>query len=161
MNSLSLVSLVIPAFNSRFFERTLNSAVSQSYGHLEIIVCDDSRDNAIEDIVASVSEQAGVAVRYVRNPRTLGFVGNLKACLDQAQGELIKFLCDDDLLYSTCIEQQAHEMRHAEVSLAVAQRLLWDANDIILPPRLENTSLTPVSGLLKGDDVLGIFENFR
>jgi glycosyltransferase involved in cell wall biosynthesis len=160
VNSLPLVSLVIPAFNSRFFERTLNSAVSQSYGHLEIIVCDDSRDNAIEDIVASVSEQAGVAVRYVRNPRTLGFVGNLKACLDQAQGELIKFLCDDDLLYSTCIEQQAHEMRHAEVSLAVAQRLLWDANDIILPPRLENTSLTPVSGLLKGDDVLGIFEKF-
>lgn len=160
MNSLPLVSLVIPAFNSRFFERTLNSAVSQSYGHLEIIVCDDSRDNVIEDIVASVSEETGVAVRYVRNPRTLGFVGNLKACLDQAQGELIKFLCDDDLLYSACIEQQAYEMRHAEVSLAVAQRLLWDANDIILPPRLENTSLTPVSGLLKGDDVLSIFEKF-
>ena len=160
MNSLPLVSLVIPAFNPRFFERALHSAVSQGYGNLEIIVCDDSRDSAIKDIVAAVTEQTGVAVRYVRNPRTLGFVGNLKACLEQAQGELIKFLCDDDLLYSACIEQQAHEMRHAEVSLVVAQRLLWDANDIILPARLENTSLTPVSGLLKGDDVLSIFEKF-
>ncbi|MDR9863990.1 MULTISPECIES: glycosyltransferase [Pseudomonas] len=160
MNSLPLVSLVIPAFNPRFFERALHSAVSQGYGNFEIIVCDDSRDNAIKDIVDAVTEQTGVAVRYVRNPRTLGLVGNLKACLDQARGELIKFLCDDDLLYSACIEQQAHEMRHAEVSLVTAQRLLWDANDIILPARLENTSLTPVSGILKGDDVLSIFEKF-
>ncbi len=90
MNSLPLVSLVIPAFNPRFFERALRSAVGQGYGHLEIIVCDDSRGVEIENTVSSVSAQTGVAVRYVRNPRTLGLVGNLKACLDQAQGEFIK-----------------------------------------------------------------------
>lgn len=160
MNSLPLVSLVIPAFNPRFFERALRSAVGQGYGNLEIIVCDDSRGQQIEEIVGAVIEQTGGAVRYVRNPRTLGFVGNLKACLEQAQGEFIKFLCDDDLLYSNCIEQQAHEMLRDEVSLVTAQRLLWDANDIILPTRLENTSLSPSSGLLNGDDVLGIFEKF-
>lgn len=160
MNSLPLVSLVIPAFNPRFFERTLNSAVSQNYANLEIIVCDDNRGHEIEDIVTQVTEQTGFAVRYVRNSRTLGLVGNLKACLEQARGEFIKFLCDDDLLYSACIEQQAHEMQREEVSLVVAQRLLWDANDIILPARLENSSLSPASGLLKGDDVLSIFEKF-
>lgn len=99
-------------------------------------------------------------MRYVRNPQTLGLVGNLKACLEQARGEFIKFLCDDDLLYSACIEQQAHELQREEVSLVIAQRLLWDANDIILPARLENSSLSPVSALLKGDDVLSIFEKF-
>ena len=160
MNSLPLVSLVIPAFNPRFFERTLNSAVSQTYGALEIIVCDDSRGTEIERIVATVEERSGVEIRYVRNPRTLGMVGNLKACLDQAQGEFIKFLCDDDHLYASCIEQQAQAMSHAEVSLVLAQRLLWDADGIILPARLENTSLSPVSGLFKGDDLLGIFEKF-
>jgi len=160
VNSLPLVSLVIPAFNSRFFERTLNSAVSQTYGHLEIIVCDDSRGTEIESIVGSVVAQSGVEVRYVRNPRTLGMVGNLKACLSQARGEFIKFLCDDDHLYADCIKQQAHEMLREEVSLVLAQRLFWDAQDIILPARLENTSLSPLSGLFKGDDLLGIFEKF-
>ncbi|MFJ2710001.1 glycosyltransferase [Pseudomonas sp. NPDC087346] len=160
MNSLPLVSLVIPAFNPRYFEKALRSAVGQGYGNLEIIVCDDSRGSTIEEIVAAVVEQTGVVVRYVRNPQTLGMVGNLKVCLSQAQGEFIKFLCDDDLLYSNCIEQQAHEMLREEVSLVTAQRLLWDANDIILPGRLENTSLSPYSGLLKGDDLLGIFEKF-
>ncbi|SEE27224.1 glycosyltransferase [Pseudomonas migulae] len=160
MNSLPLVSLVIPAFNPRFFARALHTAVSQGYGNLEIIVCDDSRGHEIEDIVASVIEQ-GAGVRYVRNPQTLGLVGNLHACLEQAQGEYIKFLCDDDQLFSSCIERQAQLLIDcADVNLVMAQRLFWDADDIMLPSRLENTPLSPVCGVFKGDDLLAIFENF-
>ncbi|MCX2541871.1 glycosyltransferase [Pseudomonas sp. COW5] len=161
MNSLPLVSLVIPAFNPRFFEKALSSAVSQSYGNLEIIVCDDSRGSEIEAIVASVTESSGVTVRYVRNPRTLGLVGNLHACLEQATGEFIKFLCDDDQLFSTCVERQAQTLiDQQDVNLVLAQRLFWDAGDLPLPSRLENTPLSPVCGLFKGDDLLAIFENF-
>ncbi|MFJ2689761.1 glycosyltransferase [Pseudomonas sp. NPDC087336] len=160
MNSLPLVSLVIPAFNPRFFGCAVLSAVSQSYGNLEIIVCDDSRGHEIEDFVTSIVEQ-GHAVRYVRNPRTLGLVGNLQACLEQAQGEFIKFLCDDDQLFPTCIEHQAQVLIDcADVKLVVAQRLFWDADDMVLPSRLENTPLSPVGGVFKGDDLLAIFENF-
>ena len=160
MNSLPLVSLVIPAFNPRFFGRALHTAVSQSYGNLEIIVCDDSRGHEIEDIVNSVIEQ-GARVRYVRNAQTLGLVGNLQACLEQAQGEFIKFLCDDDQLFSACIERQAQVLIDcADVNLVVAQRLFWDADDMPLPSRLENTPLSPVGGVFKGDDLLAIFENF-
>jgi hypothetical protein len=161
VNSLPLVSLVIPAFNPRFFERALLSAVSQGYGNLEVIVCDDSRGNEIETTVASVIESSGVAVRYVRNARTLGLVGNLHACLEQAQGEFIKFLCDDDQLFGTCIERQAQVLiDQQDVNLVLAQRLFWDADDRPLPSRLENTPLSPVCGLFKGDDLLAIFENF-
>ncbi|RBJ71653.1 glycosyl transferase family 2, partial [Pseudomonas sp. MWU12-2534b] len=161
MNSLPLVSIAIPAFSPRFFERALRSAVGQSYGNLEIIVCDDSRGNEIEDIVAKVVEGTGFAVSYVRNPRTLGMVGNLKVCLDQAQGGFIKFLCDDDQLFSACIERQAQVLIDcADVNLVVAQRLFWDADDMPLPSRMENTPLSPVGGVFKGDDLLAIFENF-
>ncbi|KII38042.1 glycosyl transferase family 2 [Pseudomonas fluorescens] len=160
MNSLPLVSLVIPAFNPRFFGRALHTAVSQGYGNLEIIVCDDSRGHEIEDIVASVIEE-GARVRYVRNAQTLGLVGNLQACLEQAQGEFIKFLCDDDQLFSACVERQAQALIEcADVNLVVAQRLFWDADDMPLPSRLENTPLSPVGGVFKGDDLLAIFENF-
>ncbi|MDI2594520.1 glycosyltransferase [Pseudomonas sp. 681] len=161
MNSLPLVSLVIPAFNPRFFDDALRSAVSQNYSNLEIIVCDDSRGNEIENIVMTVVEQTGRAVRHVRNPRTLGLVGNLRACLEEAQGEFIKFLCDDDHLFSACIEQQAQVLiDHDEVSLVLAQRLFWDADDMVLPSRLENSPFSPESGLFKGDDLLAIFEKF-
>ncbi|MGE8151598.1 glycosyltransferase [Pseudomonas vancouverensis] len=160
MNSLPLVSLVIPAFNPRFFGRALHTAVSQSYGNLEIIVCDDSRGREIEDMVASVNEQES-RVRYVRNAQTQGVVGNLLTCLEEAKGEFIKFLCDDDQLFSACIERQAQALIDCpDVNLVVAQRLLWDADDMPLPSRLENTPLSPVGGVFKGDDLLAIFENF-
>lgn len=161
MKSLPLVSLVIPALNARFFERALSSAVSQSYSNLEIVVCDDSRGVEIEAIVSSLTERTGAVVRYVRNPQTLGLVGNLQACLELARGEFIKFLCDDDQLFSICIEHQVQAyIDLPDVNLVLAQRLFWDADDLALPSRLENTPLAPVSGLFKGEDLLAIFENF-
>ncbi|NWB29359.1 glycosyltransferase [Pseudomonas gingeri] len=161
MNPIPLVSIVIPAFNPRFFAKALNSALVQAYGNLEIIVCDDSRGDEIEKVVRSLEEQAGITIRYVSNPQTLGVVENLKAGLGLAQGEYIKFLCDDDQLFPGCIEQQAQQLtEHADVNLVLVQRLYWDADDLQLPSRLENSPLSPVSGVFKGEDLLGICESF-
>ncbi|MDR3658955.1 MAG: glycosyltransferase family 2 protein, partial [Mycobacterium sp.] len=62
MNPAPLVSLVIPAVNPRFFAKALHSALGQSYGNLEIIVCDDSQDDEIGRLVEVMSEEAGRAV---------------------------------------------------------------------------------------------------
>lgn len=161
MNPVSLVSLVIPAFNPRFFDRALRSALNQQYANLEIIVCDDSRGDEIRQVVESLTGDAALRVRYVRNPQTLGFVGNLLACLDEAKGDFIKFLCDDDQLSPSCIERQAQVLaENADINLVLAQRTFWDADDHPLPSRLENSTLSPVCGIFKGDDLLAIFENF-
>ena len=45
-----LVSVLIPAYNSRHFEQALKSAMSQDYPKMEIIVCDDSDERGIADI---------------------------------------------------------------------------------------------------------------
>jgi len=161
VNPVSLVSLVIPAFNPRFFARALHSALVQQYANLEIIVCDDSRGDEIRQVVESLTGDTALRVRYVRNPQTLGFVGNLLACLDEAKGEYIKFLCDDDQLTPACIERQAQVLvENADINLVLAQRIFWDADDHPLPSRLENIRLLPHCGIFKGDDLLSIFESF-
>ena len=161
MNPVSLVSLVIPAFNPRFFSRALHSALIQQYANLEIIVCDDSRGDEIAQVVESLTGDAALRVRYVRNPQTLGFVGNLLACLDEAKGDYIKFLCDDDQLSPACIEYQAQVLvENADINLVLAQRTFWDADNHPLPSRLENSTLSPACGIYKGDDLLAIFERF-
>ena len=160
MNSAPLVSIIIPAFDSRFFSDALDSALAQRYENLEIIICDDSRGDDISAIVKAL-EPLPATLRHVRNPRTLGFAANLLTSLSEAQGEFIKFLCDDDLLYPECVLRQAHVLReHRDVTLVVAQRRFWDSDDIQLPDRLENTPLTPVSARLKSTDLLSLFESY-
>nr|WP_273819337.1 glycosyltransferase [Pseudomonas asplenii] len=161
MNSMPLVSVAIPASNPRFFSRALSGVLSQAYGNFEVIVCDDSCGDEIERAVLELSESIGKAVRYVRNPQPLGYIGNLHACLAQAQGEYVKFLMEDDQLLSDILAQQVQVfLEQPDVNLVLAQRLFWDADGLQLPSRLENTALSPASGLFKGEDLLAICENF-
>ncbi|MCG6574560.1 glycosyltransferase [Pseudomonas sp. AF32] len=159
MKPLPLVSIVIPAYNPRFFDQALLSALAQTYEHIEIIVCDDSPGDEIRHIVASFTEPAH-PVRYLKNPRRLGLQGNVLRCVEEAQGEFIKVLCDDDRLFAPSIERQAQVLiEHADVSVVFALRLLCDAGNFILPPRVDNCRFSPNDALLKGDDMLAIFES--
>ncbi|MFJ3484443.1 glycosyltransferase [Pseudomonas sp. NPDC090202] len=161
MNSAPLVSIVIPAYNPRFFQRALQGALSQSHASLEVIVCDDSRGDEIQRMVEAFAEVTRVELRYVRNPQRLGFVDNLHACLAQARGEYVKFLCDDDQLFSQAVQMQARQLQmHPDVNLVLGLRLFWDADDVQLPARLENSALAPRGAVYKGSDLLGIFEAF-
>lgn len=94
VNEKPLVSIVIPAYSSRFFAMALQSALGQTYDALEVLVCDDSESEEIEAIVNALDDEP--RVRYVRNARHLGFVGNLLRAVELARGELVKVLCDDD-----------------------------------------------------------------
>lgn len=61
---------------------------------LEIVVVDDCSDDAPEGVVDTIG---GGLVRFVRNERNLGAIGNFNACLEAATGELVHLLHGDDL----------------------------------------------------------------
>ncbi|MEB3840443.1 glycosyltransferase [Pseudomonas guariconensis] len=155
MKAQPLVTIAIPAFNSEFFYGALSSAIAQDYPNLEIVICDDSANGDIEALCEAIAKTTTVPLRYLRNPSNLGYAHNLLACLAQARGELIKFLCDDDSLLTTCITQQAQVLiDHASVSMVSNQRLLCDADDVLLPSRMLNWLISSNSAVLHGTDLL-------
>lgn len=156
MNQQSLVSIVIPAFNPRYFNEALKSALDQTYPDLEILIGDDSEGSAIEAMVEVASGRLPGRVHYRRNPRRLGLAANVLALLEAAQGELVKVLCDDDRLLARCVEQQAAAFQHAEVKVSLAQRVFCDAGDFVLPQRLQNVAFANTDSMFKGSDVLAI-----
>lgn len=159
MNQLPLVSIVIPACNPRFFDQALMSALAQTYENVEIVVCDDSADEQIRDIVESFGEPAH-PVRYLRNPQRLGLQKNVLRCVEEARGEFVKVLCDDDRLFAPSIALQAQVLiEHADANLVFALRMLSDAGNFLLPPRVSNCRFSPTDALFKGDDMLAIFES--
>ncbi|WP_447788887.1 MULTISPECIES: glycosyltransferase [Pseudomonas] len=159
MNQHPLVSIVIPAFNPRFFSQALMSALAQTHEHVEIVICDDSPDDEIRTIVEGFAEPAH-PVRYLRNPQRLGLQKNVLRCVEEARGEFIKVLCDDDRLFSPSVALQAQVLiDHPDVNLVLALRMLSDADNFLLPPRVDNCRFCPNDALLKGDDMLAILED--
>ncbi|CAG8867922.1 hypothetical protein PS627_02683 [Pseudomonas fluorescens] len=152
-------SVVIPAFNPRFFTLALQSALAQSQQGLEVLVCDDSEGDEIEAIVRSLQGQGSASLRYVRNPRRLGFVANLVQAVELAQGEFVKVLCDDDRLLPQCVARQVQVLQEqADVGLVLAQRVYADASNYILPMRLSNARFANVDSLFKGADILSMLD---
>jgi len=91
---------------------------------VEIVVVDDCSDDDPEAVVDAVG---GGRVRFVRNERNLGAIGNFNACLAAATGELVHLLHGDDLsapgFYATA--SQVFD-DHAEVATFVARTTYID-----------------------------------
>lgn len=129
-----LVTIAIPAYNARFFAAALDGALGQTYANLEIVVRDDSRDDAIESIVRS--RQPRMPLRYARNPSRLGVRANYIECFEQAGGTFVKFLCDDDVLAPDCVTQLMRAFRSVpDLTLATSRRYSIDAGAAFLPDR--------------------------
>ncbi len=155
MNAQPLVTIAIPAFNPEFFRSALSSAVNQDYPNLEVVICDDSPGLEIKAICDELGESSKVLLRYVRNSARLGFACNVLCCLSHSSGELIKFLCDDDLLMTQCISHQARALsEHEQASMVINQRLICDADEVLLPSRPLSAVIAPSSAVLYGTDLL-------
>lgn len=146
-----LVTLAIPAYSERFFPEAFASALAQTHSPLEIVVCDDSPGSAIE---AAVRAAADPRVRYLRNPRRLGFAANFTRCFREARGELLKLLNDDDRLLPGCVESLAWVLEsNPAVTLATSRRSVIDGAGRLLPDIQATTPLSLVSSLLVGREL--------
>lgn len=160
MNPAPLVSLVIPANDSRFFRAALVSALAQNHENLEVIVCDEGRDDQIKAIVDELEPLARCPLYYQRNPQPLGLPRNLLAGLELARGEYVQFLCDDDRLLADCVSSELKLfLANEDVSLVTTRRSLVDGADFSLSQRLENSWFTWGATVYHGNDLLDFFES--
>ncbi len=105
-----MVSIVIPTYNgSAYLAEALESAMSQTYQDVEILVCDDNSTDGTLAVAESCRTLDG-RIQIRRNRSNLGLVGNWNRSIRLAKGEWIKFLFQDDLLHHRCLETM---MSHA------------------------------------------------
>jgi glycosyltransferase involved in cell wall biosynthesis len=146
-----LVSVLIPAYNERYFGEAFASALAQSGLELEIVVCDDSPGDAIGRTVAAANDPR---VRYVRNPSNLGFGANFTQCFSLARGAMVKFLNDDDRLRPGCVATLASVLAaNPAVKLATSRRQQIDAAGNRMPDVVATMPLAHVSAILSGREL--------
>lgn len=146
---MPLVSLLIPVYNSRFFEATLASALAQTFTDMEILISDDTASDDIANIVAS---RAVNRVRYIRNPQRLGFHGNFAHCFTLARGRYIKFLNHDDLLHAECVARMvaAFEKFGEQITLVAARRQIINETGALLADSAATLPLSSKDSIVKG-----------
>jgi glycosyltransferase involved in cell wall biosynthesis len=101
-----LVSIIIPTyFRNEVLVEAIRSANSQTYKNTEILIVDDSGTGHAESVIPS-----SVDCNYIKLQRNRGANNARKIGLTQANGELVQFLDDDDLLKKKKLEMQVEKL---------------------------------------------------
>ncbi len=150
-----LVSVLIAAYEPRWFEAALLSARRQTHANLEILVGDDSSGDAIETVSRRHAAE-DPRVIYVRNPSVLGEIDNWQALYERARGDYVKCLADDDLLEPPCVERLVAALDgRREATLAASYRRLIDEEGRVLPDDF-NAPLAAVDVAIRGTDLAAL-----
>lgn len=104
----SLVSIIIPTYNSKqYLESAVNSALSQSYTDIEVIVVDDGSSDGTAELFPDF-EKRGVKC-YMQSNKGAAAARNLG--LKNAKGSFIQYLDSDDILHKDKLKIQLEIMQ--------------------------------------------------
>lgn len=122
-NMKPLVSILIPTWNrAHFIAEAINSALSQDYRPIEIIVCVDGSTDSTLEVLKKFPD-----IKVIAFPEHKGMCYARNACLDAFTGSYVQFLNDDDALCPDKFKRQVDflEMR-PEIDEVHSDLLLWD-----------------------------------
>jgi glycosyltransferase involved in cell wall biosynthesis len=69
-----------------------------------VVICDDCSSDGTLDFARQLAE-GDERFRFISNPRRFGLVGNWNSCVNEARGEWIKFVFQDDTIAPSCLEK--------------------------------------------------------
>ena len=119
-----LVSVIIPAYNvERYISETIDSILSQTYPHVELIIVNDGSTDGTRDRILSY----GSRVRYVCQPNSGGCGSPRNHGMAVAKGELFVFIDGDDIMAPERIADQVRFLTaHPDVALVFSNFQAFD-----------------------------------
>lgn len=114
MQNLPLVSIICLCYNhERFVVESLNSAISQTYKNIELIIADDCSDDFSKQTIENWLENKP-NIAFIANETNLGNTKTFNKALEFAKGDYIIDLAADDILQTDCVEKQINAFLNSE-----------------------------------------------
>lgn len=98
-----LVSVIITSMGNEILKRSIKTVLEQTYSNIEIIVVVDSRLFFTDDIIETVKVLFACEAHNANKSRNIG--------IEEAKGEYIALLDDDDLWHPDKIKIQVEQMQ--------------------------------------------------
>lgn len=80
----------------------MSSVLAADYENLEVLVSDNASEDNTSQVISSFSDKR---LRYLRNEKNLGLERNVLKLLENASGDYLFFLTDDDLLNKNAVPE--------------------------------------------------------
>lgn len=117
--SAPLLTVAIPTYNRpETLQRTLDALKASDASLFQVLVSDDSSTSGVEEVVKKYQMEMPNLV-YNRNPENLGFSGNVSKLYQLATTRYVWFLCDDDTVYPTAIQEMVDSLKKHEPVVAL------------------------------------------
>ncbi len=116
-----LVSVLMPAYNTaRFIGRAIESVLTQTYTHWELVIVDDGSTDDTPEVVGRYTDER---IRYIRTEnRGPGAARN--TAIDNAHGEFIALLDSDDVWFPHKLGIQMEALR-GPVDVGLVYANVW------------------------------------
>ena len=101
-----MVSVIMPAYNSeQFIEKSIRSALGQTYSNLEVIVIDDCSKDRTVQIVQKLAQEDN-RVRLIQNETNAGAANSRNKGMDCSRGAYVALLDSDDIWHPDKLQKQ-------------------------------------------------------
>ncbi len=120
------ISLCIPTFNRVTFlegavESGLRELARMPPGTVDLLVCDNASTDGTAELLARLQD-AHPMLRVFRNNENLGFDRNYLRCVEEASGEFVWIIGDDDIWLPGSLARVLHELdAGADACLCLAE----------------------------------------
>ena len=136
MISEPLISVIVPVYNVEgYLDQCLESIVSQTYRHLEILVVDDgSTDSSGDKCDRWAERDERIRVIHQHNG---GLSAARNSALDVMTGELVMMVDSDDVLHPDAVSLLLEAMQQHRADIVVGDFITFDDNDAPIWPASE------------------------
>jgi len=101
-------SIVIPTYNrSKYLACAIHGVLRQKYTDYELIISDNASSDDTQKIMSTFASKK---IRYFRNRKNIGWIGNVQNAIDHAKGKYIFLHGDDDYIFETSCLLQLHKI---------------------------------------------------
>lgn len=115
-----LVSVVVPTYNRQdYLAEAIESVIEQTYDAIELLIVDDHSSESPRSIVDEFSDANLQNIEFLRHEENKGVSAARNTGIENANGELIALLDDDDLWTPDKIERQVAEFQRGGSDIGV------------------------------------------
>ena len=119
---MALVTIIIPTINrAKLVQRAINSIYEQNLEEeIEVYVIDSSRNDETKNICENIPVKKNRKLTYVKNENSKNPIDNYIVGSEYINGQYSKFLCDDDWLEPSFIEESIDLMEMNDASCSIS-----------------------------------------